>query len=160
MGTELAPRTEWNHDASLDWGLAHAPGHGGFRYYVEQLGAMYRAQSPLWRHDSDPHGFAWVDVADRDNSIVSFVRRDGEDHVLVLLNMTPVPREHYRIGAPAEGEYVELLSSDDLRFGGSDFGTPKRLTTEPAPFHGYPQSLALRLPPLAAVVLAPARQQP
>ncbi len=157
MGTELAPTTEWNHDASLDWHLADAPMHGGFHYFMQQLGQLYRDHSPLWQNDSDPHGFAWIDVADRDNSVISYVRRAGDDHVLVVLNLTPVPREHYRIGAPEAGRYVEALSTDDPRFGGSGFGTPTQLDTEPSPFHGYPQSVALRLPPLGAVILVPER---
>src|SRR5687768_1092413 len=125
MGTELAPTTEWNHDISLDWHLANAPMHGGFHYFMQQLGQLYRDHSPLWQNDSDPHGFAWIDVADRDNSVISYVRRAGDDHVLVVLNLTPVPREHYRIGAPEAGTYIEALSTDDPRFGGSGFGDRK-----------------------------------
>jgi 1,4-alpha-glucan branching enzyme len=77
--------------------------------------------------------------------------------VIVVLNLTPVPRADYRIGAPAAGEYRMLISSDDLAYGGSGFGVVPSVHTEAAPFHGYPQSVVLGLPPLGAVVLAPSR---
>jgi 1,4-alpha-glucan branching enzyme len=83
------------------------------------------------------------------------VRRDGERHVLVVLNLTPVPRESYRIGVPDSGTYVKLLSSDDQEWGGSGYGAFDTLETEPSAFHGYPQSVALTLPPLAAVIIGP-----
>ena len=87
--------------------------------------------------------------------MISYARRDGDDHVLVILNLTPVTREHYRIGAPSAGRYVQLLSTDDLRYGGSGVGAWHGLDAEAVPFHGYPQSLTLTLPPLGVVVLAP-----
>lgn len=48
---------------------------------------------------------------------------------------------------------MELLSSDDPRYGGSEFETLARIDTEPTPFHGFPQSMRLKLPPLGALVL-------
>jgi 1,4-alpha-glucan branching enzyme len=154
MGTELAAPEEWNHDGSLPWHLQHAPMHREFGLFMAELGRLYRERSELWRRDHDFDGFSWIDVADEANSVLSYVRRDGDRHAVVVLNLTPVPREHYRIGAPAPGSYVQLLSTDEERFGGSGFSPTPRVATEPSPFHGYPQSMRLTLPPLGAVVLA------
>ncbi len=84
------------------------------------------------------------------------MRRDGDEHVVVVFNMTPVPREQYRIGAPAAGAYVEVFSSDAAPYGGSGVRTPARVETDALPLHGFEQSMALVLPPLGAVVLRPA----
>jgi 1,4-alpha-glucan branching enzyme len=155
MGTEIAPWREWNHDVSLDWHLAQDPRHGSLLAFVERMGRIYNENPPLWRQDASHEGFSWIDVSDRDSSVVSYVRRDGTDHVLVVLNLTPMPRQGYRIGAPANVEYAEVMSSDDIEFGGSGYGTVKQVRAEPTPYHGYPQSIALNLPPLGALVLAP-----
>lgn len=155
MGSELAPWSEWNHDGSVDWHLRDDPVHRSFEHFVERLGALYRERPALWRMDHEPAGFQWIDVADERNSVISYVRRGGGEHLVVVLNLTPVPREDYRIGAPAAGSYARLLSSDEPRFGGSGYETLDTVATEDAPFHGYPQSLRLMLPPLGAVVLAP-----
>ena len=156
MGTELAQATEWNHDSSLDWHLANEPRQRGLLQFMRDLGRVYGERAPLWRRDHEPEGFSWIDVADRDNSVISYVRRDGPDHVVVVLNLTPTPREEYLIGAPAAGTYVQLLSSDDAAYGGSGYRTRERVETERAPMHGYQQSMRLTLPPLGALVLAPA----
>jgi 1,4-alpha-glucan branching enzyme len=157
MGTELAPHEEWNHDVSLPWHLAHDPARQGLRRFIERLATVYREQPPLWQRDVDADGFRWIDCDDRRHSIVSFVRYDRDGHVVVVLNMTPAPRDDYRIGAPSSGTYVELLSSDAAEFGGSGYATTARVATEPIGWHGFGQSMRLRLPPLGALVLVPAR---
>jgi 1,4-alpha-glucan branching enzyme len=75
--------------------------------------------------------------------------------VVVVLNFTPMPREQYRIGVPSTSRYSLLMSTDDSRFGGSGVGMRPTIDVENTPFHGYSQSVALQLPPLGAVVLAP-----
>src|SRR4029077_11443370 len=100
MGMELATPNEWNHDQSLDWHLLQAPDRGSFLSYVGRLGQVYRDHSAFWREDPSWEGFQWVDVADRSNSVISYVRRDGDKHAVVVLNLTPVPRESYRVGVP------------------------------------------------------------
>ncbi len=155
MGTELAPYREWSHTRSLDWHLLETPERQGFLRFLEELGRVYRETPSLWRLDHEPGGFSWIDCSDRDNSIVSYVRRDDRNHVVVALNFTPIPRDDYRIGLPASGVYVERLSTDARRFGGSGFETSARIVSEDQGFHGLPHSARIRLPPLGAIVLAP-----
>ena len=162
MGFELASGNEWNHASSLDWHLADEPDRRALLRFVGALGRLYRETPCFWRGDPDPDGFQWIDCHDRDNSVLSYLRRDtrheghGATHVVVVLNFTPVPRAGYRIGVPHAGRYVEVLSSDAREFGGSDVETRPHVPTEPVPFHGHPQSIALVLPPLGGLVLAPA----
>jgi len=158
MGTELASWAEWNHDTSLDWHLRDDPARAAFSRYVTRLATVYRDTPALWRDDPSWEGFAWIDVADKENSVVSYVRRSGAAHVVVLLNLTPVPRERYRVGVPGEGRYEILLASDASEWGGAggSVNDVRSVATEPSPFHGYQQSIEVTLPPLGALVLAPA----
>jgi 1,4-alpha-glucan branching enzyme len=156
MGTELAPDREWTHERSLDWHLAGEPYRVGLQRFLADLGALYHATPAFWRSDPDPAGFAWVDCTDRDNSVVAYLRRDGTQQALVIFNFTPVPREDYRVGVPQAGTWVERFSSDDARYGGSQLATRARVDAEMAPWQGHPQSVRLVLPPLGALVLAPA----
>ena len=155
MGMEFAAPTEWNHDRSLDWHLLYEPDRAAFAGFVGRLGHVYRDHSAFWRDDPSWEGFCWVDVADRANSVISYVRRDGDRHAVVVLNLTPMPREHYRVGVPESGTYMKLLSSDDRQWGGSGSGEFEYIETQPSSFHGYPQSVSLTLPPLGAVVIGP-----
>jgi 1,4-alpha-glucan branching enzyme len=157
MGAELAPWSEWNHDASLDWHLRADPKRAAFHSFVAQLTAVYKSHPVFWREDVSWDGFAWIDVADRDHSIVSYLRRAGDAHAVVVLNLTPVPREHYRIGVPFAGRYEKLLSTDDRAWGGSGYGAFESVVATSDAVHGYDQSVELTLPPLGALVLVPAR---
>ena len=158
MGTELVPAREWDHESSLEWHLLRDdPRRAQFAEYLGRLARLYRQRSELWRRDAEPDGFTWISVDDRENSVLAYARRDAERHCVVLLNLTPVPREHYRIGVPEMTSYVEVLNSDATTWGGSGFGTTGRVTAQASPFHGFAQSLEVTLPPLSALVLTPDR---
>jgi 1,4-alpha-glucan branching enzyme len=156
MGTEFAQHHEWNHDTSLDWHIADHPPRVMLQEFIGELGRYYQRTPALWRSDPDPDGFQWIDCSDKDNSVMAYLRRDGQRFVVVVLNFTPVPREAYRIGVPSAGRYVEKLSSDDQRFGGSEFSTLAVVEADPVPVHGRQFSLSLSLPPLGALILEPA----
>jgi 1,4-alpha-glucan branching enzyme len=156
MGAELAPWNEWNHEASLDWNLPDDDGRrADHQKFLTRLLHLYRERSSLWRLDESWEGFSWIDLADRDNSVISYARRDGDEHTVVVLNLTPIPRENYRVGVPELTRYETLLNSDDQSWGGAGVSRVRVYDAEAAPFHGYQQSLVLTLPPLAALVLAP-----
>jgi 1,4-alpha-glucan branching enzyme len=155
MGGEIAQWHEWNHDGEIDWNTADNPLHGGMRRLVRDLNRLYRNEPALWAHDSDPRGFRWVIADDRDNSVFAFLRLGPPDAppVLAIANMTPVPRQNYRIGVPAAGRWSELLNTDAAVYGGSNLGNGGAIHAIPAPSHGQPQALDLVLPPLATLFL-------
>jgi len=73
--------------------------------------------------------------------------------MLVVLNMTPLMRDEYRIGVPAAGYWAERLNSDAAIYGGGNVGNGGGVTTDAIPSHGHAASLRLRLPPLGALIL-------
>jgi 1,4-alpha-glucan branching enzyme len=154
MGGEFAQRTEWGHDKSLDWHLLQYEPHQGISRWIERLNHVYRTHPALHALDCDPAGFEWIDAADADNSVISFLRRGGspEEQAICVFNFTPVPRRGYRVGAPFGGWWEELADSDAAEFGGSGTrgGGAK---AEAQPWHGRPYSLQVDLPPLGALIL-------
>jgi 1,4-alpha-glucan branching enzyme len=157
MGDEFGQVREWNHDAALDWDLLENARHQGLADWVRDLNRLHAAAPALHEQDHDPAGFEWIDVHDVDQSVVSFQRRGKADGavVVVIANFTPVPRHDYRIGMPIAGAWREALNSDAKQYGGSGVVNTGVLPTEPVPRHGHAHSLALTLPPLAAVYLEP-----
>jgi 1,4-alpha-glucan branching enzyme len=157
MGCELAAPGEWNHDAELDWGLLQDPGHAGVQRLVRDLNQTYRTRAGLHTRDSDPGGFRWIDADDRDHSVFSFMRHGHAAHeqLAVVCNLTPVPRDGYRIGVPQAGIWRECLNTDSAHYGGTNAGNQGGVAAEPIPMHGQPWSLSLHLPPLAVVWFEP-----
>jgi 1,4-alpha-glucan branching enzyme len=154
MGGEFGQPREWNHHGSLPWHLADEPRHAGVRALVRDLNRIYRGTPALHRHDHDGAGFHWLSWQDDANSVLSFLRKDGDDHAVVVLNFTPVPREGYRVGVPRAGSYREILSSDSRYYGGSDVGNGV-VQAEHAAWMDQPYSIVLKLPPLGGLVLVP-----
>jgi 1,4-alpha-glucan branching enzyme len=153
MGGEFGQWNEWYHEASLDWDLLGRPFHEGLRRWVEDLNRTYRSEKALYERDFEPGGFQWVDCNDSQQSTISLLRKGNheDDTLLVACNFTPVPRHNYRVGAPKGGFWREILNSDSANYGGSGQGNMGGIEAAPLPFHGYPYSLNLTLPPLGAV---------
>jgi 1,4-alpha-glucan branching enzyme len=157
MGGEIAQRREWNHDVPLDWHLLEESPHRGVQDLIKDLNALYRATPALYEVDFDPEGFGWIAGGDKENSVVSFLRRGSarEDLAIVVCNFTPVVRHDYRLGVPEAAAYEEALNTDDARYGGSGVANGDGVTVEKVQAHGQEQSIALTLPPLATMILKP-----
>ena len=155
MGNELGQPSEWADGRELDWSLLAQEDHVGIRRMQADMNRLYRDLPALHDLDVDSDGFAWIDCHDTSQSVLAWLRRarDGS-FVVVVLNFTPVPREDYRIGVPVVGAYAEILNTDSAFYGGSNLGNGTGLTASVTPWMGYPASLTLTLPPLAALVLA------
>ena len=109
----------------------------------------------MYQVDFDWQGFEWVDANDSDNSVYSFIRRgkNPDDLLIVMLNATPVVRYGYHIGVPRPGHYEEVLNTDAESYGGSNVGNLGGMNAGEHTWQGRRYSLALTLPPLAAVFL-------
>jgi 1,4-alpha-glucan branching enzyme len=153
MGSELAAEGEWDAAGQLDWNQHGHPLRAGLDRFLQELGALYRGQPCLWKSDSAPEGFHWIDCANRDQSVLVYLRRFFENELVVVLNLTPEPHGNYRIGVPRAGNWVERLCSDDGEFGGSGHPRRGRSASQALPAHGEDQSISLVLPPLAALIL-------
>jgi 1,4-alpha-glucan branching enzyme len=155
MGGEFGQRQEWNHDQSLDWHLLRQAPHQGLQRLVGDLNRLYRQQPALHELDHEAEGFEWVDADNHAQSVFSYRRKSRSGaQLLVVLNMTPVLHHGFRVGVPAAGRYRELLNTDALHYGGGGHGNLGQVQAEALPAHGCQWSLALTLPPLAAVVFS------
>ena len=152
MGCEFGQGTEWNHSQALDWYVLEYPMHQGIKKLQSDVNALYRENRALHRHDFDPKGFEWIDCHDAPQSVLSYLRRAGDEFAVVILNFTPVPRPNYRIGVPEAGVYLEVFNSDSEYYGGSNTGN-WQLVAEEKEWMGRPYSIVLTLPPLAGIVL-------
>src|ERR1035438_1179762 len=160
MGGEFGQSSEWNANSELDWKLLQAgPYHRGLQRFVEDLGKLYLAEPALWKGDYDKEGFRWIDASDHLNSVVSFLRQDAEHfhELVVIANLTPVPRLQYRVGLPRPGQWRELLNSDAAVYGGSNMGNGGGVMAADKPCHRQPYSAEFILPPLSILVFRPER---
>ncbi len=154
MGAEFGQVKEWVHDESLEWHVLQYGFHSGLQRWVRDLNRLYTSEEAMHGLDFSNDGFEWIDFHDWEESVISFIRKgsSSKDIILVVCNLTPVYRESYRIGVPADGWWKEVLNSDGTEYGGSGKGNAGGVNAELTPYHKRPYSVNLVLPPLATVI--------
>ncbi|MFW5751266.1 MAG: 1,4-alpha-glucan branching protein GlgB [Planctomycetota bacterium] len=123
QGAEIGQGREWNWEHSVDWHEGEESERQGLCRWVGAAMGLYVSEPALHRHDDDREGFCWVDVENRRESLLAFLRRapDAPD-VLVVCNFTPVPRPSYPLGVPRRGTWEVLLNSDAAIYAGGGDG--------------------------------------
>ena len=155
MGTELGQWHEWDFRKALDWYLLDEEDDCRKTHEcIRALNRFYKSHKALWENDRDWDGFQWLVADDNSNNVLVFRRtaRDGKSLVLAV-NFSPVALEGYRFGVPPKARYEEVFNTDDVQWGGSGVTNPEPIETELIPSHQQAQSIALRIPPLGAVIL-------
>ena len=155
MGTELAQWHEWDFRKALDWYLLDEEEDCRQTHEcIRALNKFYKAHRALWENDRDWDGFQWLVADDNYNNVLVFRRTDRSGKSLIaVINFSPVAVEGYRFGVPPKARYEEVFNTDDARWGGSGVTNPEPIETEFIPAHQQAQSIAVRVPPLGAVIL-------
>ena len=151
QGGEFGQTSEWNFQTSLDWHLLQYDVHKVAQTLVKDLNKLYKKEPALYQKQFSHEGFEWIDHGDHQNSVMTYIRKgkNEKDNVIVVLNLTPIPRENYRIGIPKAGTLEEIFNSDAKKYFGSGSFKNKNLTSEVREWNGREHSLELDLPPLA-----------
>ena len=155
MGNEFAATQEWNYTTELQWDLLGHLSHGGMKYCVQQLNALYRNNPALYELQYEKGGFEWVEMNKREEGVIAFRRsaKDWKEDVVVILNMTPVPRHDYPIHVHGNKQWKEIFNSDAKSFWGvGDLYNPE-IKMEPQDEKGNWFKLNLQLPALSAIVI-------
>ena len=155
MGQDLAQPGEWNHDATLPWGLANDAGHGGVQRLVRDLNTLYRGEPALHVKDAEPDGFQWIEADDAAHSVFAWLRRGGpgDREVVVVANFTPVERTAYPLPLPFAGHWREALNTDAGIYGGGDRGNMGGIDAAAPGLNGFAARAEVYLPPLSALFL-------
>ncbi|RXG15683.1 1,4-alpha-glucan branching enzyme [Leeuwenhoekiella aestuarii] len=161
QGGEFAQSSEWNFQQSLDWHLLEYDFHIGLQQCVIDLNKLYKTHPALFEKQFSHEGFEWIEWADGENSVLTYIRKGykSKESVLVVCNYTPVPRENYRIGAPAElykagGKLREVFNSNAKKYGGSGDFILESVAVEAVPWNNRENSIKIDLAPLAVMVFA------
>jgi 1,4-alpha-glucan branching enzyme len=156
MGNEFGQGPEWKSGWEVDWWQLGFAEHRGVHSMVRDINRLYRKLPALHDLDFDQAGFSWIDCHDAERTLLSFMRRSRSgETVIVGFNLTPVPRQRYRIGLPFDCSYSEVFNSDSEYYGGSNLGNGKTIQAENKPWMGQPYSAEVDFPPLSGIILMP-----
>ena len=153
QGGEIGQYDEWKFQGSLDWHLLENDLNKGISNLITDLNAMYRNEPALYDQQFMPEGFEWIDYDDSQNSVLSFIRKDKDDHkLLVVCNFTPVPRDKYHVGLEKVKSLKLLMNSDDKKYSGTGSYDNSKPKIKKEAHHGKSHSVSLDLPPLGFLI--------
>lgn len=156
MGQDFGQEREWSEARELDWGLLEKPFNKGMKEFISELLNLYVKSPCLYEIDNDWLGFEWMNADDYERSIYSFVRRteSGKQHLLFVINMTPVEYPKYEVGVPMNTQYKLVLNSDEERFGGNGNKIPKTIKAKKGECDHRKQYISFDMPPLTALIFS------
>lgn len=154
MGSEFGQFIEWSYEQELDWLLLDYPMHEKLRLYYKELNRLYTSCPALYECDKSWDGFKWLNVDDKSLSSIAFLRSakpKSDSYLICACNFIPNEHRGFVIGLPQKGVLREVLSSDDVRFGGNGLHNADMIQSRKAPFNDLSYSASIDLPPLSAV---------
>jgi 1,4-alpha-glucan branching enzyme len=155
MGDEFGATNEWNYKSELQWELMQFPSHNGMRECVKDLCGLLKSEPALYENQFNQYGFEWVDLNHRRETVIVFKRKgkNPKDDVLVVLNMTPVVRNDWKVHVQGKSKWKEIFNSDAEKYWGtgSTFNPDIKVKITDKDEKWY--ELNLHLPPLGAVLL-------
>jgi 1,4-alpha-glucan branching enzyme len=172
MGSEFGQTTEWNYKSELDWGLLEFDPHKKLQDCVRDLNHLLTSEDALYANQFNIYGFEWVDLNHREECVIAYARKGTikEDDLLIILNLTPVPRWDWQLETGKEYR-SEIFNSDWKKYWGTGDVTNPDIRQEKIngqqPLEGDNKDeeatpdidglsryrLTVNLPPLAAIIL-------
>ena len=156
MGNEFAVTKEWNYATELQWDLLTIQSHAGMKLCVQSLNELYKQNPALYALQFDEQGFEWIELNKREEGIIAFKRKSkiANEDMLVVMNMTSVPRYQFPIHVQGKKAWSVIFNSDEKKFWGAGDLTNKSIQVIPQDEKGVWNQLLLNLPALSAIVLA------
>ena len=121
MGSEFAQTNEWNYKTELNWELLQFDSHQKMQDCVRDLCHLYKDEPALHELQFDIGGFEWVDLHHRQQSVIAY-RRKGKkkkDDMLIILNMTPLVRNDWKLKITGKSAWKEVFNSDNEKYWGT-----------------------------------------
>ena len=155
MGGEFGQFLEWRFDDQLEWNLLDIERHRKLKTYIKDLNNFYSAHPAMWINDTSWDGFKWINDADNENSVVSYIRMsDNEDEdVVVVSNFTPLDRPVYKLGVRSQGTYEVIIHSNSTKYGGNRLIRRKGYKTKAEPYGDMPYTIEVAVDANSAMYL-------
>jgi 1,4-alpha-glucan branching enzyme len=150
MGAELGQWEEWNCMEEIPWGFLRYERHAKLQSFFKEMNRFYQDHPALWEYDYEARGFEWVDFSDRQNAVISYLRKGKARYLLAVHNFTPNYVPDYLVRLPNVASLQEVFNTDREEFGGS--GKIYKEPTIALDGKGKPEALHVELAPLATML--------
>ena len=158
MGGEFAQGLEWRFSYGLEWQLLDVEPHNKMQSFVKDLNHLYKNDKSMHEIDNSYDGIDFIDPDNNEQSVVGFIRKSKkeDDFIICIMNFTPVVYYDYKVAIEYEGEYEEVLNSDDEKYFGSNQTMKNtKLQSIREAHNNKSYHLKIKVPPMGAVFIKP-----
>ena len=153
MGSEFGQFLEWKSEEQLEWGNLEDEMNAKMSRFTSQLNHFYKEHKELWEIDDSFDGLEIIDADNRDQSVLSMVRKNRKGDLLVcVFNMAPVERKDFTIGVPISAVYEEIWNTELEEWGGVWKEHNPTVQSQEGLWKDYEQTLTFTLPALGASI--------
>ena len=153
MGSEFGQFLEWKSEEQLEWGNLEDEMNAKMRRFTSRLNHFYKEHKELWEIDDSFDGLEIIDADNRDQSVLSMVRKNRKGDLLVcVFNMAPVERKDFTIGVPVSAVYEEIWNTELEEWGGVWKEHNPTVQSQEGLWKDYEQTLTFTLPALGASI--------
>ena len=153
MGSEFGQFLEWKSEEQLEWGNLEDEMNAKMSRFTSQLNHFYKEHKELWEIDDSFDGLEIIDADNRDQSVLSMVRKNRKGDLLVcIFNMAPVERKDFTIGVPVSAVYEEIWNTELEEWGGVWKEHNPTVQSQDGLWKDYEQTLTFTLPALGASI--------
>ncbi|MBK5126328.1 1,4-alpha-glucan branching protein GlgB [Streptococcus parasanguinis] len=153
MGSEFGQFLEWKSEEQLEWGNLEDEMNAKMSRFTSQLNHFYKEHKELWEIDDSFDGLEIIDADNRDQSVLSMIRKNRKGDLLVcVFNMAPVERKDFTIGVPISAVYEEIWNTELEEWGGVWKEHNPTVQSQDGLWKDYEQTLTFTLPALGASI--------
>lgn len=157
MGNELGTFNEWKEFEPIDFANLQRDNQTrprGVQALIKDLNKIYKEHPCMYDDEYNPMKFSWIMADNGDQSIYIFYRQSKEECMVYIFNMTPNYYGVYDVGVPYEGEYTEILNTDNLKYAGWDqVNSGTLLTHGSGGAQNQKYKVTIKIPALAGIYL-------
>lgn len=127
-----------------------------FDALITDMNQLYKEEKLLHGFDEKQGSLAWINHEAGVGNVITFIRQSGKknENLYIVANFSDAEYAELKMVAPFEGKYTEVLSTDDLKYGGKGIRNEKTIATEEDPYDERTHTVTVKAAPMSVSVYA------
>mgnify|MGYP000638464589 CR=1 FL=1 len=152
MGNEIGQFREWDEEKECDWMLLDYPKHQDFHRFMKDLNHLYISEPAFFNGDYNSANFRWIEVEAVEERVYIYERMCGENHFIVVLNMSDAQYNDFEFGYDHYAVLHEVLSGERKEYGGYFEGPKEDIVAKTTGYKWWKRKFKITIPALAAII--------
>lgn len=126
----------------------------GLDVLTAELNKLYKDEKLLYGFDDKKDSLIWINHEADVANVVTFIRKGSKKNEIlyVVANLSNVSYDALTITVPFAGKYKEIISTEEVRFGGKGLCNEKEIATEERPYDETISTLSVNAAPMSVAV--------